>query len=340
MPTGLTAASVAELVGGTLIGRHDVALTGVRSLTRAGPHDLTFLTSARFLAQLAHTTAGAVLLPLELREAAGPATRILVNDPAGAAHRVLTALVPPSAPGWGVHPSARIGAGSRWSGRVRVAAAVTIGRHVRLGDGCVLETGATLEDGVVLGAGCRIGAHALVGRGSRLGAQVVLQPGARVGTPGFAFVPGASGHERTPHVGGCVLGDGVEVGANTTVDRGKLDDTVIGAGTKIDNLVQVGHNVRIGARCLIMAQVGIAGSTVVEDDVLLGGQAGLADHLTVGRAARVAAQAGVIGDVAPGATVSGYPARSHRAVLRQAAALARLAPLVHDLEGVVRRNGR
>jgi UDP-3-O-[3-hydroxymyristoyl] glucosamine N-acyltransferase len=197
-----------------------------------------------------------------------------------------------------------------------------------------------LEDGAVLGAQCRIGPHAVVHCGARLGDRVVLGAGARVGGPGFGFVTAASGPQRIPHVGGCVIESDVEVGANTAIDRGMLDDTVVGRGSKIDNLVQVGHNVRVGARCVIMGQVGIGGSTVIEDDVVLGGQAGIAGHLTVGCGARIAAQSGVIGDVGRGDTVSGYPARSHRAVLRQAAALARLAPIVGRLERVAARDDR
>ena len=150
----------------------------------------------------------------------------------------------------------------------------------------------------------------------------------------IAVRAGARGPERLPQLGRCEVADDVEIGANATVDRGTLGATRIGPGTKIDNLVHIAHNVRIGARCLIMAQVGIAGSVVVEDDVVRAGQAGLADHLTVHRGARVAAQSGIIGDIAAGATVSGYPARRHRDVLRQAAALRRLTPLVQRLERI------
>jgi UDP-3-O-[3-hydroxymyristoyl] glucosamine N-acyltransferase len=164
---------------------------------------------------------------------------------------------------------------------------------------------------------------------------VVVKPGARIGTDGFGWVDLDGTRRRVPHVGTCRVGDDVEIGANSTVDRGSLGATVIGNGTKIDNLVHIGHNVRIGARCVIMAQVGIAGTTTLEDDVVIAGQAGLAGQLRVGRGARLAAQSGVIGDIPAGATVSGYPARDHRSVLRQTAALARLTPLVTPLERLV-----
>jgi UDP-3-O-[3-hydroxymyristoyl] glucosamine N-acyltransferase len=169
---------------------------------------------------------------------------------------------------------------------------------------------------------------------------VRLEAGARVGLDGFAFEATPAGPARIPHLGTCHIGDDVEIGANSTVDRGSVGTTRIGAGTKLDNLVHVGHNVRIGARCLVMAQTGMAGAVTVGDDVMIAGQAGLADHLSVGDRARIAAQSGVIGDVPPGAVVSGYPARDHRQVLRQTAALRRLTPLVPTLERLARNHDR
>ena len=214
-----------------------------------------------------------------------------------------------------------------------------LGRNVRLGRDCVIERHAVVGDGAVLGDECLVGAHASVGPAVELGARVVVNPGARVGGPGFAYAASSEGHVPLKHVGRCILEDDVEVGSNTTVDRGSIGDTVVGAGTKIDNLVQIAHNVRIGNRCIIMSQAGLAGSTVLEDDVLLAGQAGLAGHLKIGRGARIAAQAGVIGDVPAGSTYSGYPARPHREVLRQAAALKRLTPLTDSLEQIVEADG-
>jgi len=334
--SGLTAGQIADLVGGKLIGPDDVVLAGVAPLDGAGPSDIAFLASGRYRSQLAHTSAGAVLLaPPFQHEPAAPATRIIVDDPQQAAVRVMRELHPAPSPEWGVDPSARIGRGSGWSGRISLRAGARIGSDVLFGEDCFVGEHAVVEDGVVLGDRCRLESHAVLHSGTVLGDRVLVRCGARVGGKGFGFAPGPRGHEPIPQVGRCVIGSDAEIGANTTVDRGSLGDTVVGAGTKIDNLVQVAHNVRIGERCIVMAQVGVAGSTIVEDDVMLAGQAGLADHLTVGRGARVAAQSGVIGDIEPGATVSGYPARSHRSVLRQSAALARLAPLVESLERLV-----
>jgi UDP-3-O-[3-hydroxymyristoyl] glucosamine N-acyltransferase len=168
--------------------------------------------------------------------------------------------------------------------------------------------------------------------GSELGRRVIIQSGARIGADGFGYIYRDGRHQKIPHVGRCVIGDDVEIGANSTVDRGSVGDTIIGAGTKIDNLVHIAHNCRVGKNCLFAAQVGLAGSVVIEDGVAIGGQVGIADHRTIGSGARVAAQAGVFGDVPAGQTWSGYPARPHRDALRAQAALFRLAPLLKRIE--------
>ncbi len=335
-PRDLSVQEIAALVKGELLGPADLRVTGVAPLDRAGPSDLTFLASGRYLLYFQRTNAGAVLLTPEFRTvSAGPATRIVVPEAHDAVRTVLVAMYPPEPVPWGVNPTARIEAGARWDGRIALGPHAVLGRNSRLGADCIIGHGVVIGADTTLGDGCRIGSHASVGPGSALGSGVVLQTGARVGTEGFAYTSAGGEHLSVPHVGQCSIGNDVEIGANTTIDRGSIDDTVIGHGTKIDNLVHIGHNVRVGARCLVMAQVGMAGSTVVEDEAILAGQAGLAGHLTIGRAARVAAQSGVIGDIPPGETVSGYPARRHRDVLRQSAALRRLAPLVSDLERLI-----
>lgn len=335
----LTAGEVAALVGGELIGRADVELAGVAALETAGPGELSFLASPRYASYFQRSNAGAVLVTPGFRDVtAGPATRIVVDDPYSAVGTVMRRWLV-DAPRFGVDATAIVGPGVRWQGRLGLGAGAILEAGASLGADCLIGPGAIVGAGAVLGGGCRIEARAIIHAGTVLGERVIVRPGARIGGEGFGFGRADGAPARTPHVGGCVLADDVEVGAYATIDRGTFGETRIGRGSKLDAQVHVGHNVQIGERCLIMAQVGIAGSTVVEDDVILAGQAGLADHLRVGRGARVAAQSGVIGDIAAGATVSGYPARAHRDVLRQAAALRRLAPLVDRLERSVGADG-
>jgi UDP-3-O-[3-hydroxymyristoyl] glucosamine N-acyltransferase len=270
--------------------------------------------------------------------AAGPVARVVVADPRAAMRMVMDRLAPRPAETWGIAPTARLGRGCRWVGRLAVGPGAVLGDGVTLGADCRVGPQAQVGDGAVLGDECRLEAGVVVGPGVTLGRRVYLKAGARVGLPGFAFAATPAGPVRAPHAGGCRIGDDVEIGANATVDRGSVGTTTIGPGTKLDNLVHVGHNVRIGARCLVMAQTGIAGSVVVGDDVTIAGPAGLAPHHTVGDGARIAAQSGVIGPVPAGAAVSGYPARDHRQVLRQTAALRRLTPLVDALEHLARRH--
>lgn len=336
----LTADRIADLVGGELVGPENPTVRGVASLERAEAHDVSFLASRRHRAACAATRAGVVLVAPGLRDLPTSAARIVVANPHLAVAHLLPLLYPEPAPHWGIASTASVGHGVRWRGRIAVGEGVVIGPGTVLGGECVLEAGARVGQGVSIGDRCRLGRSVSVEDGVVLGDDVAVHAGARLGTPGFGYVPDSVEPFAVPHIGGCVIGDGVRIGANTTIDRGTLADTTVGDGTQIDNLVQVGHNTRIGRRCFVMAQVGLAGSTIIDDEAILAGQAGLAGHLRVGRGARVAAQSGVIGDVPAGATVSDYPARDHRQVLRQAAALRRLAPLVSRLEALAHDDER
>lgn len=336
----LTARAVADLVGGRLLGDGGIRIHRVRSLDRAGPDALSFAVSARYAADLDSTKAGAVLVPEALATGAGPGTRIVVPDPYGALVRVLQALYPAEAPDAGVDPTARIGAGAAIGPDVSIGPFVVLGRNVRVGARCRLAQGVSLGDGVVIGDDTTLGPGVVCYAGTRIGSRVVVKAGAVLGGDGFGYLSDAQGHTRIPHVGGCILEDEVEVGSNTCIDRGSIDDTVVGRGTKLDNLVQVGHNVRIGERCLIMAGVGIAGSSRVGNDVILAGHVGVTDHLAIGDRARIAAKSAIFGDVPAGASFSGHPARPHRQFLRAQAAMYRLAPIVDELERLVPERAR
>jgi UDP-3-O-[3-hydroxymyristoyl] glucosamine N-acyltransferase len=340
-PRLLTAEAIARLVGGELRGDGGVAIASVAPLDRAGASDLTFLAAARYAPLFARTQAGIALVSPDLAQERGPvAARIVVDKPHEAMLRVLPELYVAPARATGIHPTALIGRGARVGREVAIGPHAVIGPSVQLGDrvtigsGCVIEADAVVGDDTTLFASVNVYSRAVIGR------RVVIHAGACIGSDGFGYVFRDNAHQKIPHVGRCVIGDDVEIGANTTIDRGSIDDTVVGAGTKIDNLVHVGHNVRIGALCLIMAQVGIAGSTRVEDGAILAGQVGLSGHLTIGKGARLGAQAGVFGDVPAGETWSGYPARPHKEALRAYAALFRLSGLMKRLERLVERGER
>ncbi|HEX4684663.1 MAG TPA: UDP-3-O-(3-hydroxymyristoyl)glucosamine N-acyltransferase [Gemmatimonadaceae bacterium] len=329
----LTAGRIAELVGGTLVGEGSIQIRGVAPLDRAAVSDLSFLGAAKYAAAFATTGAGIVLMAPELAESPGnvPA-RIVVAKPMDA----LLSLLPrlhrmPTAPA-GVHPTAIIGARVKLGADVSVAPYAVVGDDVSLGNGTVIGAHCVLNAGVVVGDAALLYPSVTVYSGSRIGHRVTIHAGARIGSDGFGYVQQGGAHLKIPHVGRCLIEDDVEIGANTTIDRGSIDDTVVGAGTKVDNLVQIAHNVRIGRACLIMAQVGIAGSVRVEDGAMLLGQVGVSGHHTIGKRAILAAQAGAFGDIPAGETWSGYPARPHKEALRAQAALFRLPGLLRRIE--------
>lgn len=336
----LTARAIADLVGGTVAGPDDVVLCRILSLERAGADALALCRGERWSEALAGSSAGAVMLPSSLATAPGPRTRIVVADPLGALAIAAAALHPSPPHRAGIHPSAILGCSLSLGADVTIAAGVVIGDRVRIGRDSRLGAGVVIGDDVVIGRAVHLDPRVVVYPGTLLGDRVRCQAGAILGGEGFGFQSDGDGHRRLPHLGGCVLEDDVEVGSGCCIDRGTFDDTVIGTGTKIDNLVHIGHNVRLGSHCLVAAGVGIAGSTRVGHRVVFGGQAGLAGHLSVGDDARIAAQAGVIGSVPAGHDVSGYPARPHREFLRAQAALYRLANQARALESLVKERHR
>jgi UDP-3-O-[3-hydroxymyristoyl] glucosamine N-acyltransferase len=282
-----------------------------------------------------------VLTTAELAESPSSApSLIVVRQPHEALLMLLPKFYPEPSRAAAVHPTARIGQGAKLGKDVSLDEYSVIGRGAELGDGAWIGAHAVIGDGVRIGAQSRIYPNVTVYSGSEIGERVRLHAGSVIGSDGFGYVFQNGDHAKIPHVGRCIIGDDVEIGANTTVDRGSIDDTVIGAGTKIDNLVQVGHNCRVGKLCLIMAQVGLAGSTRVEDGCVLAGQAGIGGHLTIGAGAKIGAQAGVFGDVPAGESWSGYPARPHREALRASGALLKLPELLKRMEQLLGEKGR
>lgn len=329
----ITAEAIAALVSGELVGDAAASVSGVAPLDRAGAGDLSILSSAKYAPMLAGSRAGVVLIAPEFRDVAGtPAARIIVARPLEKLVLILPRLYPESRPAAGIAPTARIGRGAILGERVSVGEYAIIAAGAQLGADVVVEAHAAIGERATVGDGSRLWPHVTIYPGARLGRRVMVHSGGRVGCDGFGYLFREGVHQKIPHVGGCIIGDDVEIGANTTIDRGSIDDTVVGSGTKIDNLVHIAHNVRIGEKCLIMAQVGVAGSVVIGDGATLAGQAGISGHLSIGAGARLAAQAGVFGDVPAGETWSGYPARPHRESLRASAALFKLAGMMRRLE--------
>lgn len=322
---------LAGAIDARLEGDPAVEITGIARLEDAGPSDLSFLANPRYEESARASTAGAIVVGNGYR---GESQNVLRSDnPYLAFARAVELLSPAPAPEFGVAGTAVI------DPSVRVPPDASIGHHavlaagVELGAGVVVGAGSVLEEGVVIGDGTRLGPRVTVHRGTRIGRRCVVLSGTVLGSDGFGYATDQAGcHQLVPQRGGLLIEDDVDIGANTTIDRGSIGDTTIGAGTKIDNLVHIAHNVRIGKSAILVAQVGIAGSTRIGDHVALGGQAGVIGHAAIGDRVRIGGQAGVIGDLDEDTEVSGYPARPHREQMRAYALFARLPELFERLK--------
>jgi UDP-3-O-[3-hydroxymyristoyl] glucosamine N-acyltransferase len=326
---------LAEALHGEVIGNGAVQVTGAAGLEDAGPGDLVRVDAPRYLAAALASPAAALLVGPDADPGERPALR--VGDPKAVFARALELFYPEARPPAGIDPTARIGPGVMLGEGCSVGAYCVLGAGVTLGAGVVLHPLVVLGDGVQIGDDSVLFPHVTLYERVTIGRRARLHSGVVIGADGFGYVADRGTVRKVPQVGTVVIEDDVEIGANAGIDRATTGETRIGAGTKIDNMVQVGHNVRIGQGCRIAALVGIAGSCTIEDDVQIGGMAGLKDHVRVGRGAVVAAQSGVWGDVPPGTLVSGEPARPHREQLRAQAETARLSRAAARLRDLERR---
>lgn len=333
----MKASEIAQLVNGSFEGVADPELFDLAPLDRAQAEHLSFLADPRYLPYLRNAQAGAVLIAESLAmRGSTELPRIVVKD----VHRALALLLelfhPDASPNPGVHPTAVIGAG------VALSDDVSIGPYVVLGAGAAVGAGTTVGAHSVVGEDCDIGSHCTLHphvtlyRRVRIGDRTIIHSGARIGSDGYGYVLVDGTHRKVPQVGTCILGSDVEVGANTTIDRGSIGATEIGDGVKIDNLVHIGHNVRIGAHTLIVAQVGISGSTSIGSGVTVAGQVGITGHVRIADNVVIGGGSAVWGDITEPGVYSGRPARPHKEELRMQASLGRVGELLKRLRAVER----
>jgi UDP-3-O-[3-hydroxymyristoyl] glucosamine N-acyltransferase len=315
---------IAALLGVTAL-EPERLISGVAPLQTAGPQDVSFLDNRRYANLLEGTKAGAVILAPEFASRVPAGSVALATPEPYVGWAKVSALFHPFAQAnAGIHPSAIIDPTASIHATAEIGAGSVIGARVEIGAGCLIGPLVHIADGVVLGEQCRIHAQVTISH-AILGNRVTLYPGARIGQDGFGFAISRAGFTPVPQLGRVLIGDGAEIGANSTIDRGSAQDTVIGPGVHIDNLVQIGHNVNIGSHAVIVAQAGVSGSTSIGAQAMIAAQAGLTGHLTIGPGARIGAQAGVMTDVGPGEEVLGSPATGSKAYMREVVTLRKLA---------------
>jgi len=330
-----TLREIAALVGGTIVGEADTLVAGASGLEDAAQGDILFVENRRYADRAAASQASAALVPPGVVVPNKPC--ITVEDPRAAFLKVLALFQPRERLPQGIAETARIGQNVTLGEGVAIGDYCCIGDNVVIGDGVVLFPMVYVGDNVTIGPGSVIYPQVTVYRDVTIGARVRIHSGSVIGADGFGYVFIEGRHVKVPHIGTVTIEDDVEIGACACVDRAKTAATVVGRGTKIDNLVQVAHNCRLGNHCILAGQVGLAGSVSLGDYVVLGGQVGVNGHTHIGSGSQVAAQSGVMSDLEPGSVVSGYPAHEHRRALRETAAVRQLPELLKTVRSLEQR---
>jgi UDP-3-O-[3-hydroxymyristoyl] glucosamine N-acyltransferase len=314
---------IVDLIGGSYAGKRDRIISAVAPLAGANTGQLSFLSNRKYAAQLAASKAGAILVPQNLE---GKDDRwIRVDDPYFAIARIMTKWFGARPMPKGISPQASIAASAKLGASVAVGPFTVIGEDVVIGDNTVIFQNVSIEAGSSVGNDCIVYPNVVIYDGMRIGHRCIIHAGVVIGSDGYGFAMHDGKHHKIPQIGIVRIEDEVEIGAGTTIDRAALGETVIGEGTKIDNLVQIGHNVKIGKHCLLVSQVGIAGSTELGDHVFVAGQSGFSGHLKIGNRVQVAAKSAVLDDVPDDTKVMGSPAMPFTEFARRQAALKRLA---------------
>ncbi len=303
----------------------DAQYLDVAPLQTATPGDVSFLDNRKYADAFKETQAGACVVHPEMAQHAPKGTALLITKEPYHGYARIAQVFYPGAPTRGrIDPTAVVATTSKVADSVDIGANACIGENVVIGAGCRIGANSVIDDGVRIGDNTNVGPNVTI-QCADIGAECIIHPGVRIGQDGFGFAMGPGGHVKVPQLGRVLIGDDVEIGANTTIDRGTGPDTVIGRGTKIDNLAQIGHNARIGENCVLVSQVGISGSTELGDFVVMGGQTGVAGHLHIGSGVQIAAQSGIMRDVPPGQRVAGAPAKPAKQWFREQAVLEGLA---------------
>jgi UDP-3-O-[3-hydroxymyristoyl] glucosamine N-acyltransferase len=333
--TPISLAQIHDVVGGELVGSPETTVTSLAGFEEAGPHDLSFVTGDRMLKAGGLTASGALLTHRRLSEITTP--HIVVANPTLAFAQVANTFFCPVSPSRGIAAAIVRGVETHVGSDVSIWSGVTLGDRVTIGARVTLYPGVFVGNDTTIGDDSLLYPNVVVREGCTIGARVIIHSGTVVGSDGFGYVQDQGRHYKIPQLGGVTIEDDVELGANVTVDRATLGQTIIKQGTKVDNLVQIAHNVTIGAHSILVSQVGIAGSTRVGHHVMIGGQAGLADHLVIGDQVMIAARAGVNRNLEPNQIVSGAPVMPHEVWVKAQAVIPRLPELRQSVRSLDER---